>query len=105
MSEHTTRAGWFKRGYNLETHKTPARAEASKRNALLGGRPKSAHYRAVAVLNVGASALLPWRMGPDNTPKPGQQWARSLIRRVSERTGRTFWTRGGAAGLIVTRRT
>ena len=100
----TQRAGWYKKGYNLETHSTPARAEASKRNALLGGRPKSAEYIAVAALEIGSSCLIKFRLAPDGSLRDHQDWIRGIIRRLSARTGRQFWTRGGASGLIITRR-
>lgn len=103
MTEHTKRAGWFKSGYNEETHLTPAHADAARINGRLGGRPWSAHYKALAALNVGGAHLMPWRMGANGEPLPGQHWAHSLIRRVALRTGRAFAQSGGASGLIVTR--
>lgn len=101
--EHTKRAGWFKKGFNIETHITEANAAAARRNGTMGGRPWSIHYKTVAALNVGASCLLPWRLDAAGDVIRGQRAHIELVRRVSLRTGRAFAKTGGAAGMIVTR--
>ena len=96
--------GWGKRGYNPETHKTKAHADAARINARLGGRRYSENRRMIMALEVGEYCTLPYKTDASGARNDRQEWARALVRAVELATGRTFYHRGETQAISIQRR-